>query len=249
MKQVRRILALFFLATITTSCSFIGNFCIALLVGGAIGGIIALISLSADKKKTEEFFQKLATVRKENDFTETRATKGFYMSSSYFGADDTKNKILYMTEEEFLLFSYEDIIAAEICVDGHTTYSKKSISAGGAIAGGILGGGIGAVIGGAGLGSTTSDTVPNNISVHIVLRNQQNPSINVRCITGERARDVMDIVSLAIDKIDKENKAPAESVVETKSVVQELKDLTELLNSGAISNEEFAELKRKLISK
>lgn len=130
----------------------------------------------------------------------------------YLAKDDSTQKFLFVSKET-VLFNYADIISINLSVNGNDIM-RKSISEtiSGSLIGGVLGGGIGAIIGG--LSSAAQiDSEIHSIDIHIILRNQIVPSINLEFLStyvkkgdflyeyayGE-AKRVLDILTIAMDK-------------------------------------------------
>ena len=197
-------------------------------------------------------------------WTPTKCTQTLGMVDSCFAADDNANNfaIFKVGFKLHLIaaFKYEDILSAEIRVGKQVTTTKKSISAAGALAGSVLGGGLGAVVGGVGLGKSESSRSLSDISIHILIRNHDQMSIDVPCHSIKEAQAGMDLISLAIDKADKESQLsstpvqaptptplPQQSSGETKSKIQDLKELSELFKQGLITDEEFSKLKAEIL--
>ena len=148
-------------------------------------------------------------------------------------------------------FGFEDIISAEIRVGKQVITTKKSISAVGAIAGGIISGGLGAVVGGVGLGSSETNTKLSKIVIHVLLRKSDRMTLDIPCRTMNDAQEEMDLFIYAIDKADaaRQNTATQQpiSAEQPKSKINDLKDLAELYTKGLISEEEYKKLKSGLI--
>ena len=183
----------------------------------------------------------------------------------YVGADDVNDKIYCFSGTSGLFFSYEDIVIAEIIVDGKVTETKKSASLGGTIVGGVVAGSIGAVIGGTNMATATSAEHVSIIKVHVLLRNSSANSFDIVCYDGggaikttsplykyayANAQNAFDILRVAIDKVQMENtKSSKIEMSAPKSNIQELKELAVLKQQGLITDEEFAAMKAKVINK
>lgn len=161
-------------------------------------------------------------------------------------------------------FHYKDIVAVEIQVDGDTTVSSKSASLGGALAGGVIAGGLGAVIGGSSMGKAKSKKKVSSIKVHILLRHCSVDSFDISCMSDmatnvetshpwytegyANAQKTYDALMLAMDMV-KERTVQPQVIVQQKSSIEELKELAELKQQGLITEEEFAVMKAKILSK
>ena len=149
-------------------------------------------------------------------WTPTISTPTIGMVSSCIAADENANNIaifkVSFKPHLIAAFKFEDILSAEIRVGKQVTTTKKSISATGAIAGGMIGGGLGSVVGGIGLGKSETTRSLSDISIHIVLRNHEQMFIDVPCYSIKEAQNCMDLISLAIDKADRDRQATSTPV-------------------------------------
>lgn len=223
--------------------------------------IWAAISMSLDEKRALEEMRQVIDSR--IDFTDSKVVvdnERFY----YFAVDDERQEVFCYSLKKTARFKYSDIVSVEILQDNVSVVSKKSGSLGGAIVGGIVGGGVGAVVGGTSMGTTTSSESVNNLDVHILIRNSDIASFSIKCLGEhgagksnpiytqgrENAQVIFDILRLAMDKVQIEkNKLVAAETPAPKSNIEELKELAELKQQGIITDEEFATLKAKILSK
>ena len=114
------------------------------------------------------------------------------------------------------------------------------------------------------MGTTTSSDIVKNLDVHILIRNSDVAGFSIKCLgagganksfpvysqASENAQIIFDILRLAMDKVQMENDKHVK--IETpaqKSNIEELKELAELKQQGIITDEEFATLKAKILSK
>ena len=114
------------------------------------------------------------------------------------------------------------------------------------------------------MGTTTSSDIVKNLDVHILIRNSDVAGFSIKCLgevganksfpvysqASENAQVIFDILRLAMDKVQIENNKHVK--IETpaqKSNIEELKELAELKQQGLITDEEFATMKAKIISK
>lgn len=228
-----------------------------------IAGVFTILAIIGFKNQAEAKEEMRTAVSNTVDFTETKVIKDercFY----HFAVDEGRQEVLCYSKGLKVRFKYSDIVAAEIQVDGDTTVSNKSASLGGAIAGGLIAGGVGAVVGGSSLGKSTSKKEVSSVNVHILIRNNAVDSIDIQCLSvveGKvktddirykyaygNAQKIYDTVRLAMDKVKVEAPQP-QVVVQQKSNIEELKELAELKQQGLITEEEFATMKAKLLSK
>ena len=181
----------------------------------------------------------------------------------FFAVDDKHQEIFCFSDSKGVRFRYNDIVSAEIVVDGDVTETHKSASLGGALAGGLLAGGLGAVVGGSSMGKSQSVKKIKTINVHILLRNTKVDTYDFQLFSNgyeiktdsfeyeksyKNARVIFDALKLAMDKVKVDNPQP-QVVIQQKSTIEELKELAELRQQGLITEEEFATMKAKIINK
>ncbi|MED4265955.1 SHOCT domain-containing protein [Priestia megaterium] len=168
------------------------------------------------------------------------------------------------------IYEFKDLLEAEILQDGEMiTKTSRGSQIGGALIGGVLAGGVGAIIGGLS-GSTTSDSEFNKIALKVLMNDTQNP-VKLIYFLDEIAgvkkyedkykkanSDSMDwhgLLRVIIQKVDKEDRIQSEECREPTtaqpgnlSVADELKKLSDLHKEGILSEEEFNEHKKKILS-
>lgn len=170
------------------------------------------------------------------------------------------------------VINFHDIIGVELIEDGNIV-SKKSITRtiGGAIVGGVLGGGVGTIVGGLS-GNSTQKSKISSLSVKILLRSIDKPSLLIKCfdsltmtiehkasietenyiykICKKNAEDIKDLVSVIIDKNDNktENKSIENAPKHSNSIADEILKLNELKEKGILTEEEFNLQKNKILN-
>lgn len=167
--------------------------------------------------------------------------KGLYKEGT---VDYTVNK-----DGNPLIGKFENIINYELLEDGESIVSG---SLGRAIAGGVLLGGVGAVVG-AVTGSKKTKAICSSLKIKLTLANSSESTVYINFIVKEtkktdfvykteysKAQEVLSLLDIATST----NKS--EVVVESKSNLDQLKELKELLDLEIITKEEF-ELKKKAI--
>lgn len=192
-----------------------------------------------------------------------------FMENTVKGIDKFKN-----TSKDFnydyTLYKFNDLLETEILQDGETvTKTSRGSQVGGALLGGVLAGGVGAIIGGLS-GSTTSDQEFSKITLKVLMNDTQNPVkliyfldeiANVKKYDDRYKKanaDSMDwhgVLKVIIQQVDKEDKKKYEqhktvTINSTGhfSVADELKKLSDLYKEGILSDEEFNEHKKKILS-
>ena len=272
MARLFRVLFAMIMALLTTSCvdkygyfDPLGTFFLLIPV---LVVAVPLIYMARDKRKDEEKALRQTEavqngIKSVEGFNASKVFEGRGTNTYYLAFDETSNRLLYVFEDVLVDTTYNDIYSVELLVDDSVTISKHSTmdTIGGAVIGGVLAGGVGAIIGG-GSGDVTSTTQVHSIKVHVVVRNQKTASFSIECceescVKGSalynkfynKARDIMDNISLAIDKVDTENQQSIEpSPKEQRNAVQELKDLAELHKQGLLTENEFRTLKEKILN-
>lgn len=192
----------------------------------------------------------------------------FYEQVNYYQyiADDINERIFIVKYhgKSFTTqsFKYDDIISLEIIENDITTYKKSTTrTLGGALAGGILFGGAGAVVGGLS-GSSTSNREISKYEVKLLIRNVNNPSCILTLIASTiskedsvykninlRANNIKDSVNVIIDKIDRKYRNQQNQQNITNNVVDELVKLSQLHESGHITDIEYEQLKNNILKK
>lgn len=148
------------------------------------------------------------------------------------------------------IHSYSDIIDFELLEDG-TSVAKGGL--GRAVVGGLLFGGVGAVVGGV-TGGKKANEICTNLKVKITVKDMDSPTEYINLITTPTkksgiiykssysiAQNILSLLQVMCDNVQ----VPVE---ESISVADELKKFKELLDSGAITQEEFDNQKAKLLS-
>lgn len=151
------------------------------------------------------------------------------------------------------VFKYDEIIDYEVLEDG------VSITKGGlgkALIGGALFGLAGAIVGGT---SKRTKEICNKLEIKVTTRNPDNPVVYLNLINTEfkknglvykqASKSVQDILSkfqIVIDELERE-KGIAKEAVSNVSVADEIKKFKELLDIGAITQEEFDTKKKELL--
>jgi hypothetical protein len=195
----------------------------------------------------------------------------FEMVKNYqYIADDVHEKVYIIKYDnnnfKTQSFNYKDIISIEIVENGITTYKKSTTrTVGGALAGGVLFGGAGAVVGGLS-GSTTSSDKISKYEVKFLVRAVNNPtyilslfesSFKVPTIPKDewfyknisvKANNIKDSVNVIIDKVDIQSKNNVEKQYISNNVVDELTKLSQLHDSGNITDSEYKMLKKNILT-
>lgn len=201
----------------------------------------------------------------ENDLKENADRLSKFKATAQFGGYiwfDDKNKWFVFPKGVFTqkidncyVFKYDEILDYEVLEDG-TSITKGGL--GKAIVGGAIFGLAGAIAGGT---SKKTKQVCNNLQIKVTTKNIDNPVIYINLINAEfnknslvykqASKSVQDILSkfqIVIDQLEQEKNIQKEqSNTNTTSVADEIKKFKELLDMGAISQEEFDEKKKQLL--
>ncbi len=189
-----------------------------------------------------------------------------------FMVDNVNKKICYITAATKTIIPFEKIISVDYSENGTTLSSKSTIrTIGGTLLGGALAGGAGAIVGGLS-GSSKQVQKIKQVQVKIRLRDISNPTLVIMTFDaaimttkhdGVKADDmegyilkqgladgkhIVDIISVIIDEVDNNNKENKASSIQTSSLADELKKLSDLKNEGILTQEEFDLKKAQFLS-
>lgn len=155
---------------------------------------------------------------------------------------------------------YSEILDFELLEDG-TTVSSGGV--GRAVAGGVLFGGAGAVVG-AVTGKHKGTNIANSMEIRITTKDINNPVVFIKIFKGEhkkgsfiynayrdKAYKILSILQIIVDRVNKTQQSNEQNSVSNNnlSVVEELKGLKELLDSGVLTQEEFEKQKSKILNR
>lgn len=173
----------------------------------------------------------------------------------------------------YKVFNYSDIINVAYEEDGNTLFSKSmKRTIGGAIVGDILMGGAGAIVGGLS-GDTKQYKEVKSMNIKILIRNTTTPSLDLPInLKGEtfntkdeksqktyknriqEANAIKDLISVIIDNSNQQLAIPISSPQKNEepksqnSIADELAKLAQLKDGGVLSEEEFQQQKKRLLS-
>ncbi len=246
---------------------FLENFGIFLLLsGGTYVASFAVLKLASSskrqkaqeqnnrEKKSKEFSLDFTTTKKIGSFIAfdndrkkwAKLYKGsaLEVNQSAIGISNSTNT----TIEE--VYNYDDIVNFELLEDG------ESVASGGlgrALVGGILFGGAGAIVGGV-TGRKKTKEICNSLRLKVTVDNIDEPVVYIDFIDtplkrsndifkgiAEMAQESLSTFQLICDK--REDKSEEQSL----SASDEIKKYKELLDSGAITDEEYNQKKKQLL--
>lgn len=223
-----------------------------------------VMAVKHEKKKILKKTTKLEAIfGKIEEFHADKKILG--LQSSYMLCfDNSKKQLFYTKGDNYRLLHYSDIIKVEMLEDNSLVMSKSALrTIGGGIIGGAVAGGAGAVIGGLSSSSKQKKMV-SKVKVKILLRDISSPSLVITCfdsmltdkkrevsiegvsgIIYRQAREIIDIISVIIDKEDSQTQTEQTSA---SSLSDELLKLHELKEKGILTSDEFESQKCKLLS-
>ena len=220
---------------------------------GFLAGIIVIVvgCCLKSQKKIDKENEVLANV--EFDITQN--------IDNYLYLDEKRKKIclpmglMKKKIDPDRIFNYDDILNYELLEDGNSV-SKGGV--GRAIVGGALFGDVGAIVGGS-TGHKQKQTC-TKLQIKITTNNIEHPAEYINFIIAEIRKDNMiyknayssaqkvlsalDIICNPKSSASKEKKAETSS---NKSTAEQIKEFKELLDSGAITEEEFEAKKKQLL--
>ena len=163
--------------------------------------------------------------------------------------DDTRRKDI----RNPLILKYAQLLDYSVTEDGETIHKS---GAGRAVAGGLLFGGIGLVAGG--LSGRKTKEVISKMTITVMIDSEWIDSIDIPIITTEvkkggwmynLAKDTFNKTTALLDRILSENRQPTLSEQAQKgSAADEIQKYKQLLDCGAITQEEFEKMKTKLLN-
>ena len=242
-----------------------------IIIVALVVGIIDGVAQSNQNAKNEESRMTAMTTALSTTPDFKPSTKVVGVKNLYTLAFDNDNqKMLYLVGSSKKLFNYSDIISVKL-IEDNNTISQKSTgrTIGGALVGGVLAGGAGAIVGGLS-GSSKQKSLHSSIKVKILFRNNLVPSLTITCfdaatmtISGKPVKEgdseyyvyrqasssanrIVDLISVIIDAVDRSNSAPTPNA-SSGSVADELAKLAILKEKGILTDEEFAEQKKKVL--
>ncbi|HAU5240603.1 TPA: SHOCT domain-containing protein [Clostridioides difficile] len=215
-----------------------------------VNSIMKMMANSEGMKKFIEAEKK--NIQLLEKFNETKNIN----SSVSFDEDKNLLKVSYKNRNQILVekvIKFDEILEFELLEDGETIVKG---GLGSAITGGVLLGGTGAVVGGI-TGKKTSRKVVEIFKIKITVKDINNPIeyinlINTRTKTNSsiyqnacnEAQEILSVLSIIVKNNDKANNEQDK----TSSSIEQVKGLKELLDIGAITEEEFNAKKKELLN-
>lgn len=230
--------------------------------------IIVIITIAVVAVK---FLTRQQKSEKENNYKESINKNNFIVEQEYFindyskiMLDETHKKIAIYNEEGFQCFKYEDLIDFEIVENGSSIIQSKIAST---LAGGILLGGLGALAGAN--GRKQINDICNSLILKMYFSNNGAVCITEKINDRALYKNSIEYKSLSstVDNIvsvlkyvkqqadysvysnSKTASAKENNKIEDTSSINQLEKLAELKEKGIITEEEFEESKKKILSK
>jgi hypothetical protein len=152
------------------------------------------------------------------------------------------------------IFDYSDIMDYELLEDGT---SVASGGVGRAIVGGALLGGVGAIVGGV-TGKKKSKNICDTLKIKITINDVSNPTQYINFITSpmkkdgilyktlyQNAQECASILQIICDGQSKKQPIPTDQ--QPQSTAEEIMKFKQLLDVGAITQDEYDEKKKQLL--
>lgn len=211
-----------------------------------------------NKEKKEGIHRKIRTENFNPDSVLVKTPLG---SNRLVGIaiDRASSRVCLIDGETKRYIDSNDLIESEVLIDGKTvTKTSRASQFAGAAVGAVLLGGVGAIIGGLS-GKTSTEQQAKGVKLRVVVNDIDNPFHVIDFIemnnTGSTRPNVAvseatewhELLSTII-KINERNEKEQSPLPSSGSMSEEIKNLNELKNSGAITDEEFQQAKEKLIS-
>lgn len=195
-------------------------------------------------------------------FNEDKFDNSMKFDKNIMAVDKNKQELYFFYESELdRIIKFEDIVECKIIENSNVV---ESGGVGRAIVGGALAGGVGAIVGS---NTRKSKNIVSNLSVRIVTNEIDNPLYNVALITYnidinktlyanfykiamQFANNVYATIQAIINENNK-SKTQKEDIQEQNNTtgLEQLEKLAQLKEKGIITQEEFEESKRKILSK
>ncbi|ELK47524.1 SHOCT domain-containing protein [Halobacillus sp. BAB-2008] len=223
-----------------------------------------------EAEKKEQLDQELASFieSKNMELTQKFETK----DHSIVAVDENKQVVYFLIpsanpvksvgDYELFQLDYQDIMEAEVKIDGETiTKTSRGSQLAGAALGGLLAGGAGAVIGGLSGGTKSSDKV-QSVQLHVVINNTQHPFHSFEFLKIPDVKKKEAQYKLAFDKVmhwqslfkviigiaDKKDKETIADLQHADSLADELRKMHELFSDGIISQEEYDVQRKRMLN-
>jgi len=139
-------------------------------------------------------------------------------------------------------------------VHNENIIESKSSNFGKILAGGLLFGGFGAIAGALDSGRNIKSLNKSTYSIRLIVDDLERATIDIKCESQEKAYNLLYTLALIEKKYSQLNNdnrklEDTQTLESIQSISQELKNLNELKKSGVITEEEYKDLKARVIKK
>lgn len=227
-----------------------------------ITSVILLVILAVRVEKSDDTTDKIPEVIPNRKETATGVTnkENFHITKkigSYLLIDEKNKKwrIGYFQNSKNIIYSYSDILGVELLEDDENILMNGGV--GRAVVGGTIFGGVGAVVGAA-TGSKKIKKTCNSLKIKITTNNISNPTeyitfVKIKTLKSSFAykqayTNAHNCIS-ALQIMMKDTATNNTEIASQLSPADELLKFKNLLDSGAITQEEFDAQKTKLLNK
>lgn len=175
--------------------------------------------------------------------------------------DENRRQIIFHTgffggRGNATVYNYEDIVDFELLEDG-TSVTKGGL--GRAVVGGLLFGGVGAIVGGV-TGGKKNKGICNSLKIKITINSMSSPTVYVNLINTKTktdsfvyktmyhsAQEALSLLQIICNSVEAEKGAASAAESRPVSAADEIAKFKALLDSGAITQEEFDAKKKQLL--
>ena len=173
--------------------------------------------------------------------------------------DENNKKVAichFLPQKDYIIIDFKDLIECTVIEDS-STIMKGGV--GRAIAGGVIAGGVGAVVGS---NTRKSQNVVSSLQLRIVTKNINSPLILINTISSTTDKNsllykyAMQFINnayatlISIIDLNKNIDTPVtENNNSNDDIVNQLEKLSKLKNANEISQDEYEDLKKKLLNK
>ncbi|MDF2685236.1 MAG: hypothetical protein K0S55_417 [Clostridia bacterium] len=217
------------------------------------GVFVLLVILAINlNKKTEEKNKNFMTKLLETGF---KIDKTIAFGNNHLFIDNLSKKWCVREGQNYdiKIYDYKDLISYELVEDGNSIMKGR---AGSALAGGLLFGGVGAIVG-ASLSKEIKSTC-TILQLHIQVNNLDKPQIVMKFIQSETKKDsILYKVSMenarnmtaALAFINNENESTEPLNIKENNIDDKLRQLLKLKEDGILTEDEYNEKKKDLLTK
>lgn len=233
------------------------------------------VSIKRNEETVKENEKQVTKKLDNKNFKATRVITSYQTERKNEIRIDSKGKKIAIVQllpyQKIITLKFSDIVDCEILEDSNTVMKG---GVGRAVVGGAIAGGVGAIVG---ANTRKSKNVVNSLKIRIVTQNVSNSLVMIDLITSETNKETTEyknaidfankvyatIISIinSNERITNDNVDNNENATKTASKknkktnsessnnLEKIKQLAELKDKGIITQEEFEESKKKILSK